>query len=542
MDSAMTPVIASIPVLAGLVLLVGLRWPAARAMPVCGGLTAALALLFWGVAPVRVVAALLEAIAITVSILLILFGALFLSAQLKIVGALRRIEDWIGGLSEDRRVQAILVAWVMGSFFEGAAGFGTPAAITAPVLVALGLPAPQAVVLALVGDSVAVVFGAVGTPLLVGMAEALSASGDQQAVPTPAEVGARASTYDLLTGSLMPVLLVLTLTVGARGRKGWKEGLGAAPFALAVGLAHMAAAAIVARTVGPELPSLVGPLAGLAVALVLLRTGWLVPRSRWSLPEESAREVAPQEASARGPTSLSLARAAGPYVLLLALLALSRARSLPVGDWLRSVTVDWKDLLGTGIRATLQPAYSPGLVFVLVALISVPWFRAQPASLAASARSALKSSLRAAVALVAAIGTVRIFVHSGVNAEGLPSMPLVLAEAAAVGTGGGWPLLAPWLGALGAFIAGSATFSNMLFGGAQYAITLMRGLEPVNVLALQAMGAAAGNMICIHNVVAAAAVVNVVGREGEVIRRTFVPLVVYLVLAGLLGMLVESWG
>jgi lactate permease len=238
---------------------------------------------------------------------------------------------------------------------------------------------------------------------------------------------------------------------------------------------------------------------------------------------------------------LSLARAVGPYVLLVALLALSRARGLPLGGWLRAWTLGWEDILGTGIRATLQPAWSPGLLFVLVGLLSVPWFRARAASLAASAGSASRVSLRAGVALLAAIGTVRIFIHSGVNTEGLAAMPLVLADVAASGAGRIWPLLAPWLGALGSFIAGSATFSNMLFGGVQHAIATARGLDSLNILALQAMGAAAGNMICIHNVVAATAVVNVVGREGEVIRRTFGPLVVYLLLAGLLGTLAEGW-
>jgi lactate permease len=392
-----------------------------------------------------------------------------------------------------------------------------------------------------VGDSVAVVFGAVGTPLVVGMAEALAGLEAPQAAPAPAEVGLRAARYDVLVGSLMPVLLVLTLTLGARGRRGLAEGLGAAPFALGVGLAHLATAALVAQLLGPELPSLLGPLAGLAVALLLLRTGWLLPRSPWSLPEEGAREAALPGPSAGGAGALSLARAVGPYVLLVALLALSRARGLPLGGWLRAWTLGWEDILGTGIRATLQPAWSPGLLFVLVGLLSVPWFRARAASLAASAGSASRVSLRAGVALLAAIGTVRIFIHSGVNTEGLAAMPLVLADVAASGAGRIWPLLAPWLGALGSFIAGSATFSNMLFGGVQHAIATARGLDSLNILALQAMGAAAGNMICIHNVVAATAVVNVVGREGEVIRRTFGPLVVYLLLAGLLGTLAEGW-
>jgi lactate permease len=138
-------------------------------------------------APARVLASFVEAGAITLGVLLILFGALFLVEQLRAAGAVRAIERWLGSLSPDPRLQVLLVAWLLGSFFEGAAGFGTPAAITAPLLVALGFSPLLAVVLALVGDSVAVSFGAVGTPVLVGMARGLAGAGASVTPSEPAE-------------------------------------------------------------------------------------------------------------------------------------------------------------------------------------------------------------------------------------------------------------------------------------------------------------------------------------------------------------------
>lgn len=545
MPLAAAPIVAAIPVLLGLVLLVGLRWPAVRAMPVCGAVTATLALTGWGVGGERVLAALFESVIITLGILLILFGALLLAEQLGAAGALARFQRWIGARSSDRRVQALLVAWSLGSFFEGAAGFGTPAALTAPLLVALGFPALSAVAVALVGDSVAVVFGAVGTPLLVGMDESLARV--PASLPWSTLVGARAAAYDIIAGSIMPVLLVLSLTVGARGRQGVRAGLELAPFALAVGLTHTVAAWVTAVVFGPELPSLLGPLAGLLTALALLESGFLVPKVAWRLPTDAAFEntaAPPLVADTPAPSVVdeepSLLRSAVPYLSLVVLLIVTRLNRLELGAWLRSFELGWRDILGTGLTATIRPLHSPGFLFVIVALLAVPLFKLRLRTLLRSARASGRVTLKASVALLFAVATVRIFVHSDVNTAGLAAMPIVLANVAAGGVGGVWPLLAPWVGALGSFIAGSATFSNMLFAPVQYAVAVASGFDATSVLALQAMGAAAGNMVCIHNVVAATAVVGLAGVEGEVIRRTFPPMLVYLLLVGALGLVVAA--
>ncbi len=543
MSSGLASLIAVAPVLVALGLLLALRWPAARAMPATGAATAALAIAAWQVAPVRVIAAALEGLVIAASIGLILFGALLLTGQLRRAGALARIQGWITGRSADRRLQVVLVAWLLGSLVEGAAGFGTPAALTAPLLVAIGFSPLQAVVLALVGDSVAVSFGAVGTPMVVGMGEALAGV---DGAPTADAIARQVTRLDLVAGSVMPLVLVLTVTLGARGRAGLRDGLGAAPFALAVGLAHTAAAMGAAHLVGPELPSLIGPLVGLLVAQGLLATGWLVPRRPWRLPDDPAPDglaaAAPAPDQAGGAATPSLARAVAPYVGLIALLVVTRVRELPVGAWLRAVEVGGRDLLGAGIDARLQPLSSPGFVLVVVAVTTVPWFGGGAAALAASARDAARVLGRAGLALAAAVITVRVYLHSGVNDAGLPAMPLALADAAAGATGAAWPVVAPWIGALGSFLAGSATFSNMLFAQVQHAVATATGLEPTRVLALQAMGAAAGNLVAIHNVVAASAVVGLVGAEGAVIRRTLAPMAIYVVLAGLVGLAAGALG
>jgi lactate permease len=143
----------------------------------------------------------------------------------------------------------------------------------------------------------------------------------------------------------------------------------------------------------------------------------------------------------------------------------------------------------------------------------------------------------AAVALLFALPLVRVFINSGpnFNASGLQSMTLTLAEGAASMAGSAWPFFAPWIGALGAFIAGSNTVSNLTFSLFQFATAQNIGAIPEVVVAAQAVGGAAGNMITVHNIVAAAATVGLMGKEGLLIRMTIFPMTYYCLLAGALA-------
>jgi len=131
---------------------------------------------------------------------------------------------------------------------------------------------------------------------------------------------------------------------------------------------------------------------------------------------------------------------------------------------------------------------------------------------------------------------VRIYINSDVNAIGLQSMPIAMAEWVSINVGAIWPFFAPFIGALGAFIAGSNTVSNLMFALFQHGVATALGISAAMIVALQAVGAAAGNMIAIHNVVAASATVGLLGQEGATLRRTLLPTLYYLVATGALGL------
>ncbi|MFZ1806133.1 MAG: L-lactate permease, partial [Cyclobacteriaceae bacterium] len=156
--------LALLPILVAGVMLVGFRLPARVAMPVAFVLAATIAYTVWGLSWVTLLASCIQSLFITFDILYIIFSAILLLNLLKYSGAIQVIREGFADISADRRIQVVIIAWLFGSFIEGASGFGTPAAIVAPLLLALGFPAMAAVMLGMMVQSTAVTFGAVGTP------------------------------------------------------------------------------------------------------------------------------------------------------------------------------------------------------------------------------------------------------------------------------------------------------------------------------------------------------------------------------------------
>jgi lactate permease len=261
--------VALTPLLAVLVLLVALRLPATKAMPLSLVLTAAVAVFAWQV-PIRYVAAsAIEGVWIAASILWIVFGAILLLKILIASGAMDAIRAGFIRVTPDPRAQLIIIAWLFGAFLEGVAGFGTPAAITAPLLVALRFTPMSAVVLALVADSSPVSFGAVGTPVVIGLAQGLqegsavaplvaAVSGDQPLAALLRSVAVQAIAIDVFVGSLVPLILVIIFMRFFHPRRSWRDGFSAWRLALFAGLAFTLPALAVAVLLGPEFPSIVG--------------------------------------------------------------------------------------------------------------------------------------------------------------------------------------------------------------------------------------------------------------------------------------------
>lgn len=550
MSNGLLALCAFSPILLAAILLIGLRWPARRAMPLVFLLTVGVALFVWDMSFNRVLASTLQGLVITAGVLWIIFGAILLLNTLKHSGGITAIRAGFTTISPDRRIQAIIIAWLFGCFIEGASGFGTPAAIAAPLLVAIGFPALAAVMLGMMVQSTPVSFGAVGTPIIIGV------NGGLDSAAIGAQLVAQQSSWDAflqlitnevailhaLTGTLMPVLMVLMLTRFFGKEKSWKAGFEALPFALFAGLAFTVPYAITGILLGPEFPSLLGGLIGLAIVTFAARQGFLVPRKPWDFADASewpsewlgSVEMKLDELTAK---PMSTFRAWLPYVLVGLLLVVSR--TVPeIGAFMKSVVLLFPNLLGeTGVNADFMPLYLPGGILVLVVLATFFLHGMKARELGAALGESTKVLLGAGFVLLFTVPMVRILINSGVNGAELASMPITMARFVADSVGGIYPLLAPTIGALGAFIAGSNTVSNMMLSQFQFGVATSLGVSSAMIIAAQAVGAAAGNMVAIHNVVAASATVGLLGREGTTLRRTIWPTLYYLLISGLLTLI-----
>lgn len=550
MSDTLLALVAFSPIVVAAILLVGLNWPAKKAMPVAFALTVAIALTFWDMTANRVLASVLQGLGITVTVLWIVFGAIFLLNTLKYTGAITVIRNGFTNISPDRRIQAIIIAWCFGSFIEGASGFGTPAAIAAPLLVAIGFPALAAVLMGMMIQSTPVSFGAVGTPILVGVNKGLDTHNITEALVAHGsnwdaylqQITASVALIHASVGTLMPVLMAMMLTRFFGKNRSWTEGLSILPFALFAGLAFTVPYALTGVLLGPEFPSLVGGLFGLTIVVTAAKKGFLVPKQSWDFrpenewPAEWLGSLKMELDDIKG-KPMGLALAWLPYVLLAVILVLSRV-SADFKGLLLSVNLAFNILGEVGVSASIAPLYLPGGILVFVALLAVLLQARSLKPMGQALGESTKTLIGAGFVLVFTIPMVRIFINSGVNMSDLASMPVTTANFAAGLVGSAFPALSATVGALGAFIAGSNTVSNMMFSQFQFEVAQTLSVSSVIVIALQAVGAAAGNMIAIHNVVAASATVGLLGREGATLRKTIIPTFYYLVVTGLIGLAV----
>ncbi|KPM75526.1 L-lactate permease [Cobetia sp. UCD-24C] len=551
MNQSLLALLAFVPLLLAGVLLIGFRMAARLAMPIVFVVTALIALLAWDMTFTRVLASSLQGLILTVAILWIIFGALLLLNTLKHSGGIAAIRNGFSGISPDRRVQAIIVAWLFGCFIEGASGFGTPAAVAAPLMVALGFPALAAVVVGMMVQSTPVSFGAVGTPIVVGVSggldkagvsETLAANGSSWEAYFQLVTSEVAITHGII-GICMPLIMVAVMVRFFGANRSWREGLEVAPFALFAGVCFVVPYVLAGMLLGPEFPSMIGAMVGLAIVVPAARKGFLLPSRTWDFPNADSwpaewigkLDMTLEPVEGRKPLSVGMGWL--PYVLLAVLLVMSRVIA-PIKEALTSWSFGWSGILGEAdISGSLQPLYLPGGILVVVVLLTIVLHRMRMRDVSAAVSESSRTILGAGFVLLFTIPMVRILINSGVNEADLVSMPVAMAQFIADSVGDIYPLFAPSVGALGAFIAGSNTVSNLMLADFQFNVAQALGISSAMMVALQAVGAAAGNMIAIHNVVAASATVGLLGREGVTLRKTILPTLYYVIFAGIIGMI-----
>ncbi|MCH2203635.1 MAG: L-lactate permease [Fuerstiella sp.] len=561
----MLSILAALPLLVTTILIVLLRVPASRAMLLSLITTILISYFAWGIAPLQIAALCLQGIGTAANLLYIIFGAIFLLNCLRYSGAVDTIRNGFRNISEDQRVQAIIVAWLFGSFIEGSAGFGTPAAVAVPLLVTLRFPPLAAVLCGMTIQSTPVSFGALGTPILVGIRSGLDLTsagfveGSDVAIAAAAhgligdadtvlsQIGFRVALLHGIIGTLIPLILVCLLTRLFGAERSIRRGLAAWRFALFSAVSMTIPYILAARILGPEFPSLLGSVAGLIIVISSARRGWFLPSDGvWRFPKEQdwLDDWSPKATSAGVPSEASivnrsLLHACLPYVFLAAALLISRMPVLPIAQWLRSpsVTIGFENIFGTDVDINHALLASPGSTLILVCLLTWWIHRMSYGQVRTAFHESSHTTLKASVALIFAVPMVKVFIGSTDGIHGYDGMPQVLATSLSEIMGSFWPAVAPAVGGLGAFIGGSNTLSNMMLSPMQFEVGQQIGTDPFWVVALQAVGGAAGNTICVHNVVAALAVAGMVGREGLVIRRTLLVFVYYAGTAGILGML-----
>ena len=571
MVSATDALIALLPLLTIAYLMVGRYWPATRAMPVAWLVAIGAGIVGWGMDPTWIAASTINGFITAANILYIVFGAILLLYTLKQTGAFDAINSGFANISEDRRVQVVLLVFLMGSFIEAAAGFGTPAAIVGPLLVGLGFPPLAAVVVALTGNLMAITFGAVGTPLIIGMIDifegvesisttVLGAGGYESIAVWVSEIAVFAAMHHVIVGIVLPFIGVAMMTRFFGEERSIKPALEVLPLTLFAWASFSVPYFLTAYFLGPEFPGLLGSMVGLAVTVSALKAGFFHPDEEWdfgpesSWPDHWVGDIEPGESTSGNATvaadggsvqssmpasagQMSLLKAWTPYALVALLLVVTRVVD-PVKAFVTMdlFTVGWSNILGTGLGNDFAFLYLPGAVFIAVHLVTIPVHGMESADIKAAWSETIEKVAPAVIALLFAVATVQIMLQSGA-ATGTDSMLIVLSEGMAGIAGSAYPFFAAYVGAFGAFLAGSNTVSDILFGTFQYGVADQIGTPKTIMLGAQAVGGAIGNLIAVHNVVAALAVVGLVGEEGRVIRLELIPLVYYGTATGILTLL-----
>lgn len=500
-------------------------WPSYKALPLAAVLMYLVKTVGFGLEANTANAVAFAAIFEALTPILIVWGAIFLFSTMEHSGAMDVIRKKLATVTGNKIGQLMIVGWAFAFLVEGASGFGTPAALAAPILVGLGFTPLRAALFCLIMNSVPVSFGAVGTPTWFGF-QSLGLS-DEQLI----QVGIRATTIHGVAALVIPLVALRFMT-------SWEEIRANLGF-IYLSILSCVVPYIVLSFYSLEFPAIIGGFVGLIATVIFAKYNIGLKRSEgW----ESREQVAGK----------AVLKASFPIWGTVLVLVVTRIQQLGLKGLMTSMEPLWSVELGSLGVFTLSKSlalsmdgvfgaedvgwafktlYVPSLIpFILVSVISFGLFRMSRKQCGKVASEAAGRMYLPAVALFGALVLVQLLRHGGEQ-----SCAAIIGASLAEVLGQGWTFGAPFLGALGSFFSGSATVSAMTFGAIQENAAISLGMDPVVILAMQSVGGSMGNMVCIHNIVAVSTVVGLEHKEGYLLKRTVVPLVIYGVIAGLVG-------
>ncbi|GHV42430.1 L-lactate permease [Spirochaetia bacterium] len=545
----MYALIAAVPLVLALVLMIAFRVPASKSLAASLGVSIILGLLVWKMELITVLAYGVLGFLSSWDVLLIIFGAILLLNTLKATGAIEAINLGFRNISTDRRIQTIIIAWMFGAFVEGAAGFGTPAALAAPLLVGLGFPSVVACIAALAANSTPVPFAAVGTPSLTSVAalaeDIVAAGGNVEAWTR--EFSRLTSLFLGVGGLLVPFQICAIMVIMFGKERKLRSALEILPFSLFSGAAFVVPYHLLGSFAGPDFPSIIGSLIGLGAVICAAKYKFLTPRHVWDFPAGSVPPgTAPEADSQTGPaagkvltgneiqgkTNMSLLKAWSPYLIIAALLLITRIPALGIKGLLQSVKIIIPNILGVeGANFSFAAPYNPGIFpFMVISLIVGFCFGLSFRETGRIWRGTAKQLVSVATALFCGVAMVQIMRYSSVNQSGLPSMLQQIATSLANGVGRVFPVVSPLIGLIGAFVSGSCTVSGLLFSPLQFETARMLGFDTAGIIALQMAGGSIASIISINNVIAVTSTTGASGSEGKILLVNMLPCFIYYVL------------
>lgn len=529
----MLAIVAFLPILATLVLMTAFNWSAKNSLIVSWLMAGVLAFFFWDIDLKALAATSLYGVLKSLDVLIIVFGAVLVMNTLKASGATSAINRGFKNINPDKRVQACIIGFAFCSFIESAAGFGTPAALAGPLMVSLGFPPMAAAVIALVCDSVAVSFGAVGTPVNMSLsllpAEVVNSA-------FSAEFAFWTALPHAIVGLFLPLGVLMVTTKFFGPERSFKPALAAAPFALFTGASFSVPMLILAITMGHDFASLLAALFSICATVIAAKTGFLCPKKVWDFgnkEEWNSDWLATAKVSAPKESNMSLLMAWAPYVLIAVLLVLTRIPQLGLKAILNdappaALKLSVDNILGfPSLDYSLKWAYLPGTFFIVVALLTCLLHKMGAQQIKTAWKETFKQVSGAAIAVIFGLALVQIMSFDPDGAGEKLNMMTTMANALA--KVGKWPfiVISPFIGVLGSFVSGSNTVSNTLFTNLQFDTALALSIPGVFAVAMQTIGGAVGNITCINNAVAASATLGISGKEGKLIKINFLPMVVY---------------
>ena len=472
---------------------------------------------FFGTSPNLANAAVVSGLLDALTPISIVFGAIFFFVALEKSGALNVLQEWLREISSNPVAQLMVVGWAFVFLIEGACGFGTPAALAAPMLVALGFPPMRVALLCLIFNATPTAFGAVGTPMWFGF-ELLELPQSELI-----DIGVKTAILQSIAALIIPVV-ALRLVVD------WgviRRNLGFIYLSILSCVVPMLAVA----WINYEFPAVIGGVVGLITTILLARFGIGLERQEAGGPRRGSL------------LSVPVLVALTPLIVTVVILLVTRIPILGLRGLLTSPTpnlpislgrlgeltispslvVQLRNILGQGLDWSYAVLYVPSISpFLLTAVLAFLLFRSPMRTLPDTLRETIGRIGKPVIALFGALVFVNLLMIGGDQAS-----TIILGDALASVAGGAWKYFAPFLGALGSFFSGSTTISNLTFGGIQASIAQDTGLDVGTLLALQCAGAAMGNMITIHNIVAVCAVLALVNVEGEILKKAFPPVILY---------------